>query len=311
MRFVNLLQPLFDDVGVNLGGRNIRMPEHELNGPEVRSALEQVRGKTMPQHVRRKSHTHARLASIGRKYLPDADAAQRRSAAIHEQRRTAGYFAEQLRPGVAEILFDDGERLLANRNNAFLVALADAANTADLGIEIGDAQPSELRYTQAGRVQNLEHGAVPQAERSLRIGLAEHALDFLEAEIARQGTSDLRRFEVHGRIFRNQVLDLGETEKVTQGDQVPSHGLALQLLPVEPREEIDEIVAGDGLEAEFALAGKFIEFYEIATIRGYGVGRQPLLHPHVGQERRNGCRNFHQGSKYPSPAPAVRRAAIP
>src|SRR2546430_10408940 len=43
-----------------------------------------------------------------------------------------------------------------------------------------------------------------------------------------------------------------------------------------------------------------------STIRGYGVGRQPLLHPHVGQERRNGCRNFHQGSKYPSPAPAVR-----
>src|SRR5207248_11210375 len=58
-----------------------------------------------------------------------------------------------------------------------------------------------------------------------------------------------------------------------------------------------------GLEAELALAGKFIEFYEIATIRGYGIGRQPLLHPHVGQERRKGCCNFHQGSRYPSLAP--------
>src|SRR6266576_1551217 len=223
-----------------------------------------MRGKTVPQHVRRKSHAHARLPSIGRKYLPHADPAQLRAAAIHEQRGIAGDFAEQLRPGVAEILFDDGERLLANGNNAFLVAFADATNTADFGIEIRDAQPRELRYTQAGRVQNLEHGAVSQAERSLDIGLAEHALDFLEAEIARQGTPDLRRFEVDGRIFRNQVLNLGETEKVTQGDQVPGHGLALQLLPVETREEIDQSVAGDGLEAELALAGKFIEFYEMA-----------------------------------------------
>src|SRR5260370_7727435 len=123
MRLVNLLQPLLDDVSVNLSGRNICMPEHELNGPEVRSALEQVRGKTVPQHVRRKSHTHARLPSVGREYLPHADAAQWRAAAIHEQRRTAGDFAEQLRPGVAEILFDDGDPLFATRTNPFLLAL--------------------------------------------------------------------------------------------------------------------------------------------------------------------------------------------
>src|SRR5260221_12147187 len=99
MRFVNLLQPLLNDVGVNLGGRDVRMPEHELNGPEVRSALEQERGKTVPQHVRRKSHTNARLPSIGREDLPQAEAAQRRSAAIHEQRRAAGYVDKRLRPG--------------------------------------------------------------------------------------------------------------------------------------------------------------------------------------------------------------------
>jgi hypothetical protein len=62
------------------------------------------------------------------------------------------------------------------------------------------------------------------------------------------------------------------------------HGLALELLTIKAREEIDEIVAGDGFEAELALAGKFIEFYEIAPIRGYGVGGKSLLHPNVGQE---------------------------
>src|SRR5882762_11090505 len=106
-------------------------------------------GKTVPQHVRGKSHAHARLPSISRKYLPDTDTTQLRAATIHEQCGIAGDFAEQLRPGVAEVLFDDGERLLANRNNAFLVAFADATNTADLGIEIGDAQPSKLQIGRA------------------------------------------------------------------------------------------------------------------------------------------------------------------
>jgi len=45
MRLVNLLQPLLDDVSVNLSGRNICMPEHELNGPESALRAEQVRGK--------------------------------------------------------------------------------------------------------------------------------------------------------------------------------------------------------------------------------------------------------------------------
>src|ERR1700686_2380314 len=101
MRFVNLLQPLVDDVGVNLGSGNVGVAEHELDGPEVRSALEQMSGKAVPQHVWSKWHAHTRLPSISRKYLPDSDAAQLRSAAIHEQRRTACHFAEQPGPGVA------------------------------------------------------------------------------------------------------------------------------------------------------------------------------------------------------------------
>jgi hypothetical protein len=53
MRFVNLLQPLFDDMSVNLGGGNIRVTQHKLDRAEIRATLEQVRGETVPQHVRR------------------------------------------------------------------------------------------------------------------------------------------------------------------------------------------------------------------------------------------------------------------
>src|SRR5271168_3481967 len=53
MRFVNLLQPLFHHMRINLGGGNIGVPQHQLHGAQIRSALQQVCRKTVPQHVRR------------------------------------------------------------------------------------------------------------------------------------------------------------------------------------------------------------------------------------------------------------------
>jgi len=38
---------------VNLRRRNIRMAEHHLNRPKIRTAFEQMRRKRMPEHVRR------------------------------------------------------------------------------------------------------------------------------------------------------------------------------------------------------------------------------------------------------------------
>jgi hypothetical protein len=199
----------------------------------------------------------------------------------------------------------------ADRNDALLVAFAYATKATDLGVEIAGAQPDELRHSQAGRVQDFQHGAVPQAAGSLDVGLVEQALDIVKAKIARQITVNLRRFEIRRRIFGDHALDLGKAEKIAQADQVSGHSLALELLAIKSREEIHYVVAADGFEAELAFAGEVIEFYEIAPIGGYGVGREPFFHPHMGQKRRNGCRDFHQFPVYPSPVPTVRRMAIP
>ncbi len=102
-----------------------------------------------------------------------------------------------------------------------------------------------------------------------------------------------------------------KTEKVAQRYQLAGHGLALELLTIKAREKIHQIIAADGFETDFALAGKLVKLYKIAAIGGYRVGRKALLHAHMGQKRRNGCGNFHQLSRYPSPEPAVRRVAIP
>src|SRR5260370_8193822 len=72
MRFINLLQPLLDDMGINLCGRNIRVAQHELDGTQVRAALEQMSGKTVPQHVWSKRHAQPVNPPTPLQYLPHA-----------------------------------------------------------------------------------------------------------------------------------------------------------------------------------------------------------------------------------------------
>ena len=86
MCFVNLLQPLFHDVGINLRRGNIRMAQHQLNRAQIRAAFQQMRCKTVAQHVRSRTNTQSGLPTIRRENLPNTDAADGRSAAIDEKR---------------------------------------------------------------------------------------------------------------------------------------------------------------------------------------------------------------------------------
>jgi len=49
-----LVQPLQvfpGDVGVNLSGRNVLMPEHGLDRPQVRPSLQEMGGEGVAQHM--------------------------------------------------------------------------------------------------------------------------------------------------------------------------------------------------------------------------------------------------------------------
>ena len=50
---MHFFQPLPGHVRVNLGGGNVGVAEQFLNHPQVGAVLEQVRGKAVPQHMRR------------------------------------------------------------------------------------------------------------------------------------------------------------------------------------------------------------------------------------------------------------------
>src|SRR5678809_97601 len=84
-----------------------------------------MRGERMTQHVRAQAFGEARLPRVTLENLPEADTRQPGPAAlgVHEQAR-ARPFPQQRRSSLPQVPLDPIPRLVANRNDALLVALA-------------------------------------------------------------------------------------------------------------------------------------------------------------------------------------------
>ena len=58
----DLAKPPPGHVRVDLRGGNVGVPQHDLHAAQVRAALHQVRGETVPDHVRRQAAENPDLA---------------------------------------------------------------------------------------------------------------------------------------------------------------------------------------------------------------------------------------------------------
>ena len=67
---VQILEVLAGDVGVYLSRRYIHMTEHYLHGSQIGAALQQMRGKRMPQTVGRNFFMDLRLIAVAPQQFP-------------------------------------------------------------------------------------------------------------------------------------------------------------------------------------------------------------------------------------------------
>src|SRR2546422_2616086 len=71
---IDLLQPFFQYVRVDWGRREVAMAQNELDGPGGGSALEQMSGKRMTEHVGRQSRGDAGTTPVAAEQLPESHA---------------------------------------------------------------------------------------------------------------------------------------------------------------------------------------------------------------------------------------------
>ena len=172
---VDRAQPRLEHVRVDLRRRQVGVAEHHLNGAQVGAALEQVRRERMPQHVR--AERRAEAGARGR--TPSESSRSRRGssgpprALTNSATRTPSRApcATSAGRAVALVAPDPVGRLLADRDDALLVALADAGQVAARR-GAGRRRGRRRARRRAGRSRTaLDHRAVAQAARRRDVGL--------------------------------------------------------------------------------------------------------------------------------------------
>ena len=77
---VDFPQPVARHMCIDLRGADVRVAEQFLDDAKVRAVLEQMRRKTVPQHVRRDVALHARAPDAVLDVQPEGRGGERRSA---------------------------------------------------------------------------------------------------------------------------------------------------------------------------------------------------------------------------------------
>jgi len=85
-------------VRINLGGRDVGVPQHDLHTAKVGSALQQVGGEAVTQHVGRKPMEYSYFPAVSGQELPKRLAGEAAAARGYERNRLARPLSKAPRP---------------------------------------------------------------------------------------------------------------------------------------------------------------------------------------------------------------------
>lgn len=176
------------------------------------------------------------------------------------------------------------ESAAADRDEALLISLPDAAQAADFHLQVSGFQTAEFGYAKARRIQEFDHGFIAQTRSGVDIGLGEEAVYLLHAKEFRERLTEFRRLDIDGRVFVNDPFGKSETEEVTNGYQVAGDGTAIQLAKIESAKEVHDLTALNLAGLEFLLRRKGRKFLHVPTVGLNGVRREPLFDSQIVQE---------------------------
>jgi hypothetical protein len=137
------------------------MSEHFLNRPQVRSSLEEVGGKRVPEQVRMDA-VRVETGFLGQlaKDQKGARTCQRPAAGVQEQFRPVARI--EVGPAAREVTSKCLRRVPPDRDDALLIALPDHSNEAVVEIDACLLEPDRLGDSEACAVEQLDERVVAQ-----------------------------------------------------------------------------------------------------------------------------------------------------
>jgi len=250
--------------------------EQLLNGAQVCSAVEEMRGERVPQTVRVRND-------------PAERAGVEPAAACREEDGVVRAF-RQLGPSVAQVPAEPQRSLLAERHDAILSALA-AANMHVLLLEVHVTEIEADRFgaAEAGGVHELDERAVPERDRTVSLERLEHALDLGSGGGVGQTASAARREPGVGNAFRTERVP---KECAYRGQLAADRGrgeLPAASCAAEPGHVVGEDADVDRVESRITLLEPRAELVDVAAVGATGA----LAQRRRGEEAVGGGTSVH------------------
>ena len=196
---VGIPPPPIRDMGVDLGRPQVGVAEHLLHAPEVGAALEQVGGEGVAEEVR--VDTLGVEPGLRREASDDQErtcAGERSALGVEEELRAVP--AVEVRPPAGQVPPQRLDRLGPERDDALLVALADAAHEALLEVDAAALEPDGLADPEAGAVEQLDQRPVAETPRGRPVRRLDQALNLAERKRTRESLAAPREVDLGRRV---------------------------------------------------------------------------------------------------------------
>ena len=170
--------------------------------------------------MRRELSPNARLLSVGADGLPERLPGHARTPSRDEQ-VTAGLFLQQHRPAVLQILPHMVRRFLPYRHDAFLAPLSHARKGPKGKVQLLNLEPDQFAHSKSRSIKNLQHRAIPAAQRFGAVGLLKEPRDFPAGEKPGERFEGPRGHNLFRGITLDHPIPEKEPEEQTRSRERP------------------------------------------------------------------------------------------
>ena len=277
------------DMGVDLGGCDVRVAKEVLDNAEVRASSEQVGCEGMAEHVGMDLVESGLLGAVFDD-LPDADALDGSACTREEQSALIASFCgafcgDEHRSAFAQVLIECFDRGGAHRDDAVFVTFAQDSDDPDAFFEIGQGDVPDLAGAESGGVHEFEDCAVAEVEGGLAVGFlgrlwcAQEFFDLVGREDAWEFLPFGGLVEVVGGVVCDFLVCVEPAVEDLDGRDVSRDGGPCVAALFGERSDVGDEVLWEGVVGVVDASGLEVdeEGFKVSGVRFDGRGEEAAL----------------------------------